>query len=56
MLEDLKKYIESNQATLPEKGYKGLNFFGKIKFYGILKENNKILEKFYLKLPSEPPC
>lgn len=56
MLEDLKKYIESNQATLPEKGYRGLNFFGKIKFYGILKENNKILEKFYKEALIKKEC
>lgn len=56
MLEDLKIYIESNQATLPSKGYRGLNIFGKIKFYGILKENNKILEKFYYETLNKKEC
>lgn len=32
----LIKYTELNQATLPQKGYRGLNLFGKIKFTSIL--------------------
>lgn len=46
MIEDLSKYKEKNQATLASKGYRGLNFFGKIKFTQILFQNNKKLNHF----------
>lgn len=36
MLSKLLVYTEKNEATFPQKGYRGLNIFGKIKFTKIL--------------------
>ena len=38
-----------NDATLPEKGFRGLNIKGKIKFQGILVKHNIMLNQFYKK-------
>lgn len=56
MLKELIKYTEVNQATFAKKGYKGLNLFGKIKFYTILRNNKKIVEEFYREALTKKEC
>ena len=46
MLKDLLPYIEKREATYSSKGFRGLNLAGKLKFAGILFENNRTLKKF----------
>lgn len=46
MLDELKKYCEKGEATIPSKGYRGLNIFGKIKFTNILLRSYWQLNKF----------
>ena len=56
MLSDLIQYTEKNQATYASKGYRGLNVFGKVKFYQILRKNNKTLNQFYADALNKKEC
>ncbi|MFK8013683.1 MAG: hypothetical protein AB8B80_16710 [Marinicellaceae bacterium] len=56
MLNDLQQYIENGQATYANKGYRGLNLFGKVAFFKILSKNNRTLRTFYKKALSKKEC
>jgi len=56
LLENFKNYCEKDQETTAFKGFRGLNFFGSLKFSFILLKNNRTLNKFERDCFKENAC
>jgi hypothetical protein len=48
--------LENNEETFAAKGYKGLNWKGRLKFWFILEQNNRKLSRFINKTLSQKIC